>query len=236
MTRLLERLADRSDPAIHHVGWSDDVGAGLSLDERLLGQHLHGVVVDHLARRIGEAVVPVAGVRVERDVGQHSDLRHRVLDRLDRAADEVVGVERLARVVRAQLAGRVGEQGDAGNSEVGGEADAAGQLVDAPARHAGKRADRLLAVRALADEQGPDEVARVQPMLGEHRAHPRGNAAAAHAQGGEGTHMAPSIVFPAQAEFVPRRRPGPRSPAGASTTTAPTGLRCPGPRPSPGNG
>ena len=39
---------------------------------------------------VDEPVVAVAGVRIERDVGEHADLRHGVLDRLDRAADEIV--------------------------------------------------------------------------------------------------------------------------------------------------
>ena len=62
----------------------------------------------------------VRRVGIERDVGQHADFRDRVLDRLDRAADEVVGIERLARVVGAQIVGRVGEQGDARDAELGG--------------------------------------------------------------------------------------------------------------------
>ena len=53
------------------------------------------VVVDDVAGLVDEPVVAVRGVGIERDVGQDADLRHRVLDRLDRAADEIVGVERL---------------------------------------------------------------------------------------------------------------------------------------------
>ena len=61
----------------------------------------------------------VAGVGIERDVGQDADLGHRILDRLDRAADQIVGVERFARVVGAQLLGRVREQRDARNAKLG---------------------------------------------------------------------------------------------------------------------
>jgi hypothetical protein len=128
--------------------------------------------------------VAVAGVGIERDVGQHADLRHRILDRLDRAADEVVAVERLARVVAAQRLRGVGKQSDAGNAGVGGEPRTASELVDAPPADPGQQRDRLLATLALADEQRPDEVARMQPMLGQHRADPRAGAAAAQAQCG----------------------------------------------------
>ena len=46
--------------------------------------------------------------------------------------------------------------------------------------------DGLLAAVALADEQGPDEVGAVQPMFGEHVAHPQGGTGAAHAHSGKG--------------------------------------------------
>ena len=43
---LVERLADRADPPVHHVGRRDHVAAGLGLDQRLPGQHREGLVVD----------------------------------------------------------------------------------------------------------------------------------------------------------------------------------------------
>ena len=46
------------------------------------------------------------------------------------------------------------------------------QPIDAPAADAGEGTDRLLAIASVADEQGPDEVGRVEPVLGKHRAHP----------------------------------------------------------------
>ena len=44
----------------------------------------------------------VAGVGIERDVAQHADVGHLLLDRADGAADQIVGIERLAAVVVAQ--------------------------------------------------------------------------------------------------------------------------------------
>ena len=122
--------ADRGDAAVHHVRRGDDVGAGRRLDQRLLGQDGDRLVVEDIAIVVGQAVMAVAGVGIERDVGQHADLGHRILDRLDRAADEVVGVERLAGIVAAQVRRRVGEQGDAGD---------AGARLRGPGRRAGRR-------------------------------------------------------------------------------------------------
>ena len=78
----LQRLADGADAAVHHVRRSDDVGAGRGLDQRLLGEHRDGVVVDDIALDVDQPVMAVRGVGIERDVGQHADFRHRVLDRL----------------------------------------------------------------------------------------------------------------------------------------------------------
>ena len=50
----------------------------------------------------------VGGVGIERDVGQHADLGHRILDRLDRLADQIVGVERLARIALRRSCGVLG--------------------------------------------------------------------------------------------------------------------------------
>ena len=87
----LERGADRADAAVHHVRRRDDVGPGLGLDQRLVGEHLDRVVVDDIAGVVGQPVVAVRGIGIERDVGEHADVGHRILDLADRAADEVVG-------------------------------------------------------------------------------------------------------------------------------------------------
>ena len=129
----------------------------------------------------------VRGVGIERDVGQHADLRHRILDRLDRAADQVVGVERLARIVGAQARRRVGEQRDAGNAEVA--------RLPRPVRRAGRptSATRRAASRSAPPAPRPSQMNSGQMRslgcsrcLGEHGADPGRGAAAAHAQRREG--------------------------------------------------
>ncbi len=85
----VERRADGADAAVHHVGRRDDVAAGLGLDQRLLHQHLHGLVVDDVAVA-QQAVMAVAGIGIERHVAEDADLGHLLLDRADRAAHQIV--------------------------------------------------------------------------------------------------------------------------------------------------
>ena len=70
----VERRADRADAAVHHVGGRDDVAAGLGLHQRLLHQHLDGLVVEDDAVA-HQAVMAVAGIGIERDVAQDADAR-----------------------------------------------------------------------------------------------------------------------------------------------------------------
>src|SRR5690606_12562565 len=56
------------------------------------------------------------------------------------------------------------------------------EAIDRPAAHPRKRANRLLQALALADEQRPDEVARMKPAFGEELADPGSRPAAPHPQ------------------------------------------------------
>ena len=60
----------------------------------------------------------VAGVGIERHIGQHAKLWHRLLERTHRAAHQVVGIERFFAALRAALDLRVGEQRQAGNAGI----------------------------------------------------------------------------------------------------------------------
>ena len=74
----VERLADRADPPVHHVGGRDHVGPGARLVERLAHQRRDRLVVEdaNLALVLmHQAVMAVAGIGVERDVGDEAELR-----------------------------------------------------------------------------------------------------------------------------------------------------------------
>ena len=49
---FFEGIANRADAPVHHVAWSHDVYARVSLREGLLGQHLYGDVIEDIARLI----------------------------------------------------------------------------------------------------------------------------------------------------------------------------------------
>ena len=90
--RAFQRAADRADAAVHHVARRDDVDAGLGLHQRLADQHLHGLVVEDVAGVVEQAVLAVAGVRVERHVGHQPELRKARLQRAHRARHQALGV------------------------------------------------------------------------------------------------------------------------------------------------
>ena len=108
----VERLADRADAPVHHVGGGDHVGAGLRLHERLADELRDARVVDDLVA-LHDAVMAVARVGIERDVGDEADLRaRRALMARQARADEVLGIQRLrAERIAARRLG-VGEERD----------------------------------------------------------------------------------------------------------------------------
>src|SRR3546814_9270973 len=88
--------------------WSSDVCSS--------DLHLDRLVVDDIAAGIEQSVLPVAGIGVERDVGQDADIiAARILDRRHRAAHQIVGVERLRAVVAAPFGLGIGKEREAGD-------------------------------------------------------------------------------------------------------------------------
>ena len=132
-----------------------------------------GLIVDDGAAA-QEAVVAVAGIGIERDVAEHADLRHRLLDRPDGAADQVVGIERFAAVLVASPGIGIGKQ-QAGNGERGGALGVAHGLVDRKSLHAGHGSHRH-AFGAVDQEQRPDQVVRGQHVLAHEAPRPLGLA------------------------------------------------------------
>ncbi len=110
-------------------------------DQRLLHQHRDGLVVEDDAVA-HQPVMAVAGVGIERHIAQHADLRHRFLDGADRAADQIVRVERFGAVVVAPSRVGVGKQREAGDGELRRALGGAHRLVDRQALDARHRVDR----------------------------------------------------------------------------------------------
>ena len=189
--RGVERAADGADPPVHHVGRRDDVAAGVRLDERLLDQHLDGLVVEDLAVP-QQAVMAVAGIGIERDVAQHADIGHFLLDGADGAADEVFRIEGLGAGLVAKSRLGIGKQGEAGDVEPRRPFGVAHGLVDRNPLHPRHRADRDALPLAVDDEQRPDQVVGGEHVLPHHAPRPFGFAVAAVACGEVERRRAPS--------------------------------------------
>ena len=214
---FVERGAHRTDPPVHHVGRGDDVAAGLGLHHRLPLQDRHGLVIVDIAVA-DHAVMAVRGERVERHVAQHADLGHRVLQRGDRAADEIVGVHRLAALFVLQRRRHRREHRDRRDAERGRLASGVDQGRDRQAKNAGHRGDRLLAA-VVVDKDRPDQIARGQHVLGDELARPRVAPVAAQPEariGGERRQKLGHGKTPGKSgsESVNRRKIGARARSG----------------------
>ena len=89
-----QRGADLADAAIHHVARCDDIGAGAGMRQRLLHQRLHRLVVHDVAALVDQSVLPVAGVRIQRDIGDDAQRGKTLLQRAHRALAQTVVLPR----------------------------------------------------------------------------------------------------------------------------------------------
>jgi hypothetical protein len=122
----------------------------------------------------------VAGEGVERNIGDHADLRHMLLQRPRRLVDQVVGGKAVGAGLVAQMHLDVGEGGDRRHAQVGGFLCRLDKAVDAHAADTGHRGDRLHDIGAGDDEDRPDQVVHRQPIFLHQAARPVRLAVAAH--------------------------------------------------------
>ena len=179
----LERTADRADAPVHHVAGRDDVDAGFGLHQRLAGQHLHRAVVEDVAVFVEQAVLAVAGVRIERDVGEQPQAREALFQLAQCPRDQPCGVRRLvaAGVLQRRLDDR--EQGHHRDAQFDALLGHVVQPVQAAALHAG-HARHVLRLRvAVEHEHRQDQVLRRQAMLAHQRSGERIAAQAARSAG-----------------------------------------------------
>ena len=167
---LVECQAHRADPPVHHVGRGDDVAAGFGLDHRLAAQERHGLVVRDIALA-DHAVMAVRCKRVERHVAQHAEVRQRLFQRRDRAADEIAGVQGFAALVVLQRRRHRREDRDGRDAERRRLAGGIDQRRDRQPEDTGHRGNRRLPSLVM-DKDRPDQVASGQHMLGDELARP----------------------------------------------------------------
>ena len=76
MTVRLEGIANRTDATVHHVRGCHHIGTRGGMAQCLFDQCIAGHIVQHVARVIDNAVLPMRGVRIKRDVCDHAELGH----------------------------------------------------------------------------------------------------------------------------------------------------------------
>ena len=87
-----QRIANCTNPAVHHVAGCHDVHARPGLAQRLTHQHGGGFFVHDVAMRIGQAVLAVGGEGVERHIGHHAQLRKALFKLAHHTRHQAIGV------------------------------------------------------------------------------------------------------------------------------------------------
>ena len=72
-----ERFSDRTDAAVHHVRWRNDISTCFCVAHCLLYQGFLGDVIEHITVVINDAVLPVRGVRIQSNVSDNPKLWQR---------------------------------------------------------------------------------------------------------------------------------------------------------------
>ena len=157
-----QRLADGADAAVHHVRRRDDVHPRVGMTQRLFDEGGDGGVVQDVASFVGDAVLAVDGVGVQRDVGHHAQFGVGGFDRAHRARDEAVRVVSGGGVRAFVFGTDDGKRRYRRNAERDQLRAFGEQQIDGKAVHAGHGWHRLALAFALTDKDGQDEIGGAQ--------------------------------------------------------------------------
>ena len=92
-TTSVQRRPNAADAAIHHVGGRHDIDPGCRVAERLLLQHGHRLVIEHVTAGVDQAVLAVRRVRIERPIGNHAQFGEFTLQRADHGRHQAIRIE-----------------------------------------------------------------------------------------------------------------------------------------------
>ncbi len=165
VTLAVECCANRADAPVHHVGGRYDVYTGRSADQRLAFQHGDGFVVQHISGGINDAVLAVRGVRIQRDIGDHAQLRKTFFQRGHCARHQTFGIDGFAPVRCFQCAFNRRKQRNCRNPGLETAVGMAQQLVDGVALHPRHRIHGDSAVFTVDDEHRIDQIIRGQTVF-----------------------------------------------------------------------
>ena len=125
----------------------------------------------------------MAGVGIERDIGDEAKIWHFAFDRAASTADEIFGIERLAGLLIPQARLGKGKQRERRNAKLRRLGRGPHGLVDGEALDAGHGGNGLPRVFALAKKNRPDEIVRGQGVFADEPACPVRLAVAPQTQG-----------------------------------------------------
>ncbi len=172
MAARFERLADRADAAVHHVGRREHVAAGVGLRQRLLDQRFDGLVVGDFAFD-QKAVMAVARCKDRAPRRKSRPFRGtRAFNARTARQTRFSGLNASLAVSSRKLLLRVGEKRDGRHAEFRGFLGGVDGEVDGKPLHARHGWDRLAHFLAVHDENRPDQVRGRERSLRHERAGP----------------------------------------------------------------
>lgn len=160
---LVEGLADDADAAIHHIGGGDDIDAGLGVEDGHTCEHGDGgVIFDIGLVGIENAIVTVRGVGIEGDIGDDEEFGEVFFELSDGAKDECFGVEGLFAVGGFEGGIDAGEESDGAYPELVKRAALFEEVAVAEAMLSREGIDRFTTGFLVEDEEGLDEIGRLE--------------------------------------------------------------------------
>ncbi len=210
VARGFERVAQRADAAVHHVGGRYYICTCFRMRQALPHERGDRHVVHDVPGRVDDAVLAVGGEGIERDVGHDAEFRHGLLDRAHGTLCQAIGVPGFTAIEALDLERRDREEGECRDAEARDGFSLADQFIHRHALDARHRRDRHALPGAFHDEHRVDEVVRRQHRLPHHAAREGVAAHAAHADtrelaGGVGVGHGGGCFFDRNPDFIPER-------------------------------
>ncbi len=159
---FVEGVTDRGNPAVHHVGWRHDIGAGRGVRHRgadqLIDRRIVGdLLIDH------DPAVAVIGVFAEAHVSDDEHSGQFVFDGANRRLHRRFGI--VGRRTDVVLLLREAEKQHAVDAVLDRRRRFAHRFVDREVEHAGHRRDFTSHAFAFAHKQRKHQHFRRQPRL-----------------------------------------------------------------------
>jgi hypothetical protein len=125
----------------------------------------NGEIVGDVTGRVEKSILSMAGVRIERDIGDHAQGGEAVFQGAHRPRDQPLRIPCFAGIKRLLVGADHGEDRHRRDPELETALRVGQQEIDALAGDAGQGRHRIRPPLAVLDERGIDQVARLEPML-----------------------------------------------------------------------